>query len=122
MPAPELLDDSIHLVDVKVIDQLKIDMGEDVDLVFEAFAESIQELIDNLQSINIEDDIDDLKIWTHSLKSSAASIGAMKLSAQSAYIEKGLVTEQPLDFKLELQTLLDVAASSLEKFDSIKKL
>lgn len=87
-----------QLVDVKspesldrtVLDRLYADMGEDIHEVLNAFLESINELLANLRHRADDEDIESISRWAHSIKSSAASIGMMKLSATAERLEKGL--------------------------------
>lgn len=77
-------------LDQIVLNRLCEDMGEDVDEVLQAFLESIDELLGNLKSRPDDENSESISRWAHSIKSSAASIGMMRLSMTAEILEKSL--------------------------------
>jgi HPt (histidine-containing phosphotransfer) domain-containing protein len=71
-------------LDDKIIDQLKHDMGEDAAMVIESYVESIDEFLCDIENRTVRTPNDDLHRWAHTIKSSAASIGAMRLAHLAA--------------------------------------
>ncbi len=86
----DLLNDLEAVVsfDKSVFGQLCEDMGEDVQEVLEAFLEAIEELLVELKDRSVDESSDAISRWAHSIKSSAASIGMMRLSAIAAHLER----------------------------------
>lgn len=87
----------LQSLDQVVLGQLHEDMAEDVHEVLGAFLESIEELLAELKNRS-DDDSDETNLRrAHSIKSSAASIGMMKLSAIAAYLELSLKQGKMVD-------------------------
>lgn len=95
---PVTLDDS-------AIARLKQDMGEDAGMVIEAYVESIDELLSDIANRTVRTPEADLHRWAHSLKSSAATIGAMRLSQLAAQMEHSYRGEKRIDVDVHLQTM-----------------
>jgi HPt (histidine-containing phosphotransfer) domain-containing protein len=105
--------DSSTVIDPVSIVQLREDMGDDIDLVVEAFTASIQELIANLAKVEADTDLLEVMRWAHSLKSSSASVGALMLSRKAEFIEKSIKKECPIDLSVEIPELLNEAERAL---------
>ncbi|MCP4431230.1 MAG: Hpt domain-containing protein [Gammaproteobacteria bacterium] len=97
----------LESLDQMVLNQLHEDMGEDVDEVLEAFLESIDELIACLKARSTDESSEAISRWSHSIKSSAASIGMMKLSTTAETLEKSLKQGIAVD--------VDVLVSQIEQ-------
>ncbi len=87
----------LQSLDQAVLGQLHEDMGEDVQEVLDAFLESIDDLLTGLKNRTVDDNDEANSRRAHSIKSSAASIGMMKLSGIAAYLEKMLKQSRPVD-------------------------
>jgi len=89
--------EAVASLDKAVFAQLQEDMGEDLQEVLEAFLETIEELLLDLKNCFADDNSETISRWAHSIKSSAASIGMMKLSVIAAHLEmtqrKGLTVD-----------------------------
>lgn len=81
---------TLESLDQSVLAQLKADMGEDVQEVIDAFLESIDDLLIELRDRSTDLDNTAVSRCAHSIKSSAASVGMMNLSAIAAHLEKSL--------------------------------
>lgn len=107
-------------LDEKALSRLKQDMGEDLDMVLEAYVESIDDLLNDIETRTVKTPRDDLHRWAHSLKSSAASIGAMRLSQLAAEMENSFRNRENIDVAAQLESMqneyLKVSAG-LEKLD-----
>ena len=90
-------------LDDKVIDQLKQDMGEDAEMVIESYVESIDEFLCEIQDSTFRTSNDDLHRWAHTIKSSAASIGAMRLAHLAAQMENSYRDRKQIDLGEQLQ-------------------
>ena len=100
-PDPE----SQPTLDDKVIEQLKQDMGEDAEMVIESFVESIDEFLCDIQNRTFRTPNDDLHRWAHTIKSSAASIGAMRLAHLAAQMENSYRDHVRMDLGDQLQSM-----------------
>jgi HPt (histidine-containing phosphotransfer) domain-containing protein len=95
--------DSQLTLDDKVIDQLKQDMGEDAEMVIESYVESIDEFLCDIENRTFRTSSDDLHRWAHTIKSSAASIGAMRLAHLAAQMENSYRDSEKIDLGEQLQ-------------------
>ena len=112
-------DDQLTL-DGKAIARLKQDMGEDLDMVLEAYVESIDDLLNDIESRTVKTPRVDLHRWAHSLKSSAASIGAMRLSQLAAEMEHSFRNRETIDVAAQLESMQNECqkvSAGLEKLD-----
>ncbi len=80
--------DALESLDQSIFAKLHEDMGEDIQLVLDTFLESIDELLAELNSRSGSESSEAISRCAHSIKSSAASVGMMKLSAMAARLEK----------------------------------
>ncbi len=107
-------------LDDSVIERLKQDMGEDAGMVIESYVESIDEFLTDIQNRTVRTPSDDLHRWAHTIKSSAASIGAMRLAHLAAQMENSYRDRVQIDLVAQLasmqQEYLRVNAS-LEEID-----
>jgi HPt (histidine-containing phosphotransfer) domain-containing protein len=90
-------------LDDKVIEQLKQDMGEDAVMVIESYVESIDEFLSDIENRTVRTSSDDLHRWAHTIKSSAASIGAMRLAHLAAQMENSYRDRIRIDLGEQLQ-------------------
>jgi HPt (histidine-containing phosphotransfer) domain-containing protein len=90
-------------LDDKVIEQLKQDMGEDAVMVIESYVESIDEFLSDIENRTVRTSSDDLHRWAHTIKSSAASIGAMRLAHLAAQMENSYRDRVRIDLGQQLQ-------------------
>jgi len=97
--------DSQLTLDDKVIDQLKQDMGEDAVMVIESYVESIDEFLCDIENRTVRTPSDDLHRWAHTIKSSAASIGAMRLAHLAAQMENSYRDRVQIDLGEQLQSM-----------------
>ncbi len=97
--------DSQLTLDDKVIDQLKQDMGEDAEMVIESYVESIDEFLCDIENRTVRTSSDDLHRWAHTIKSSAASIGAMRLAHLAAQMENSYRDRIQIDLGEQLQSM-----------------
>lgn len=107
-------------LDDKVIDQLKQDMGEDAGMVIESYVESIDEFLSDIENRTVRTSSDDLHRWAHTIKSSAASIGAMRLAHLAAQMEISYRDRVQIDLGSQLQSMQQEYQrlnASLEKLD-----
>ena len=92
-------------LDDKIIEQLKIDMGEDAGMVIESYVESIDEFLCDIENRTVRTSNDDLHRWAHTIKSSAASIGAMRLAYFAAQMENSYRDRVKIDLDQQLQDM-----------------
>ena len=105
-------------LDDKVIDQLKQDMGEDAEMVIESYVESIDEFLSEIKDSTFRTPSDDLHRWAHTIKSSAASIGAMRLAHLAAQMENSYRDRKKIDLGEQLQHMqreYQIVSASIEK-------
>ncbi len=101
VPVPE----SQQTLDDKVIEQLKQDMGEDAVMVIESYVESIDEFLSDIENRTVRTSSDDLHRWAHTIKSSAASIGAMRLAHLAAQMENSYRDRERIDLHEQLHDM-----------------
>jgi HPt (histidine-containing phosphotransfer) domain-containing protein len=109
-------------LDDKVIDQLKHDMGEDAVMVIESYVESIDEFLCDIENRTVRTSSDDLHRWAHTIKSSAASIGAMRLAHLAAQMENSYRDRVQIDLGQQLQSMqheYQRVHASIEKFTNV---
>jgi HPt (histidine-containing phosphotransfer) domain-containing protein len=58
-------------------------MGEDASLIVESYVESIDEFLSDISNRTLCTPSADLHRWAHTIKSSAASTGAMRLATET---------------------------------------
>ena len=75
-------------LDVETLDTLKEIMEDDFAELIPAFEQSSEEIINALKSAQPGQDFDQLRLHSHSLKSSSANIGAMRLSTMARQLEE----------------------------------
>ncbi len=92
-------------LDDKVIERLKQDMGDDAGMVIESYVESIDEFLSGIENSTLRTSSDDLHRWAHTLKSSAASIGAMRLAHLAAQLENSYLNRVQIDLGVQLQVM-----------------
>jgi HPt (histidine-containing phosphotransfer) domain-containing protein len=109
-------------LDDKVIEQLKHDMGEDAAMVIESYVESIDEFLCDIENRTVRTSSDDLHRWAHTIKSSAASIGAMRLAQLAAQMEHSYRDRLQIDLGRQLQFMqreYQRVHASIEKITSV---
>ena len=114
--------DSQLTLDDKVIEQLKQDMGEDAVMVIESYVESIDEFLCDIENRTVRTSSADLHRWAHTIKSSAASIGAMRLAHLAAQLENSYIDRIQIDLGAQLQSMQQEyrrVNASLEKITNI---
>ena len=92
-------------LDDSVIERLKQDMGEDAGMVIESYVESIDEFLTDIQNRTARTPSDDLHRWAHTIKSSAASIGAMRLAHLAAQMENSYRDRVQIDLVTQLASM-----------------
>ena len=92
-------------LDNKVIDKLRQDMGEDAVMVIESFVESIDEFLCDIENRTEATPSNDLHRWAHTIKSSAASIGAMRLAHLAAQLENSYRDRVKIDLVRQLRSM-----------------
>ena len=80
-------------------------MGEDADMVIESYVESIDEFLCDIERRTFRTSSDDLHRWAHTIKSSAASIGAMRLAHLAAQMENSYRDRIQIDLGEQLQNM-----------------
>ncbi len=95
--------DSQKTLDDKVIDKLRKDMGEDASMVIESFCESIHDFLRDIENRTETTPSHELHRWAHTIKSSAASIGAMRLAHLAAQLEESFRKRVQIDLGRQLQ-------------------
>ena len=86
--APEAPKRPLALVlDTEILDDLQAMLGEEVDRLIDVFLDDTPRLIRTLENAAAGPDYDALRDAAHSLKSSAANLGAMSLSAAAKRVE-----------------------------------
>ena len=106
-------------LDDNVIDRLRQDMGEDAAMVIESYSESIDEFLSEIENRTVRTSSDDLHRWAHTIKSSAACIGAMRLAHLAAQMEISYRDRVQIDLGAQLQSMQQEyqrVNQSLEKF------
>ncbi len=92
-------------LDDKVIERLRQDMGEDTVMVIESYVESIDEFLCDIENRTVRTSSNDLHRWAHTIKSSAASIGAMRLAHLAAQLENSYRDRVQIDLDQQLQSM-----------------
>ena len=101
---------------VTALDAVDLKMGENQLLarVVKAFESSGARLLPQLQEAHANGDLDGVRHVTHTLKSSSASIGAIKLSQLCADIETKIRTNHPEKLDDRIDALCAEAAIVLQ--------
>ena len=113
--------DSQLTLDDKVIEQLIQDMGEDAGMVIESYVESIDEFLQDIANRSLRTPSADLHRWAHTIKSSAQSIGAMRLAHLAAQMENSYNERIRIDLGAQLQSMQQEyrrVSESLEKIST----
>ncbi len=105
MPRIEPDPDNQLTLDDSVIERLKQDLGEDAGMVIESYVESIDEFLTDIQNRTVRTPSDDLHRWAHTIKSSAASIGAMRLAHLAAQMENSYRDRVRIDLAAQLASM-----------------
>ncbi len=92
-------------LDDRVLVRLKQDMGEDTLMVIESYVESIDEFLADIANRTVRTSRSDLHRWAHTIKSSAASIGAMRLAHLAAQMENSYRDRVSIDLGAQLQVM-----------------
>ena len=92
-------------LDDNVLAQLSRDMGEDAEMVIESYVESIDEFLADIASRTVRTPSSDLHRWAHTIKSSAASIGAMRLAHLAAQMENSYRDRVSIDLGMHTQVM-----------------
>lgn len=95
--------DNQSTLDGAVIARLRRDLEEDSDLVITSYLESIDEYLCEIANRQAQTAPDDLHRWAHTIKSSAASIGAMRLAHLAAQMENAFRAQQAFDVESQLR-------------------
>ena len=98
--------DSQLTLDNKVIEQLIQDMGDDAGMVIDSYVESIDEFLHDIANRTARTPSADLHRWAHTIKSSAQSIGAMRLAHFAAQMENSYNDRVRIDLDRQLQSML----------------
>ena len=93
------------ILDDAVLARLKQDMGEDASMVIESYMESIDEFLADIANRTVRTPKTDLHRWAHTIKSSAASIGAMRLAHFAAQMENSYRDRVSIDLGAQLQVM-----------------
>lgn len=113
--------DSQVTLDDKVFDKLRQDMGDDASMVIESFVESIDGFLNDIKNRTEQTPHQDLHRWAHTIKSSAESIGAMRLAHLAAQMEASYSKRGKIDLGRQLRSMQQeyhrVNASLIEKID-----
>ena len=72
-------------------------------MVIESYVESIDEFLTDIENRTIRTKADDLHRWAHTIKSSAASVGAMRLAHLAAQMENSYRDRIQIDLDQQLQ-------------------
>lgn len=113
--------DSLVTLDDKVFDKLRQDMGDDASMVIESFVESIDGFLNDIENRTEQTPNKDLHRWAHTIKSSAESIGAMRLAYLAAQMEASYSKRGKIDLGRQLLNMQReyhrVNASLIRKID-----
>jgi HPt (histidine-containing phosphotransfer) domain-containing protein len=80
-------------------------MGEDASLVIESYVESINELLSDISNRTLRTPSADLHRWAHTIKSAAASAGAMRFGNLAAQLEHPCRNRVQIDLSRQLQVM-----------------
>lgn len=97
--------DSQVTLDDKVFDKLRQDMGEDASLIIDSFVESIDGFLNDIENRTEQTPQRDLHRWAHTIKSSAESIGAMRLACLAAQLEASYSKRGKIDLGRQLRSM-----------------
>ena len=93
-------------------------MGEDAGIVIESFVESIDGFLSDIENRTEQTPHRDLHRWAHTIKSSAESLGAMRLAHLAAQMEASCSKRRKIDLGrhlLSMQQEYRRVNASLEK-------
>lgn len=88
-PVPPQAADLPPVIDPEIIGELRAMLGDEVDRLVDLFLEDTPRLIARLEAAAAEPDYQALRDTAHSLKSSSANLGALRLSAAARRVEAG---------------------------------
>ena len=80
-------------------------MGDEAGMVIESYVESIDEFLNDIRNRTQRTPSADLHRWAHTIKSSAASIGAMRLAHLAAQLEHSYRDQRRIDLARQLQVM-----------------
>jgi PAS domain S-box-containing protein len=109
-PFNDVVESSLNL---ETLDMLREIMEEDFAELVPAFQQSSQEIISALKGAQPDQNFEQLRLHSHSLKSSSANIGAMRLSAMAKRIEE--------NSKASLEISPQQIEAVEREFDSVNK-
>ena len=101
-------DEDTFVLDNNIIKQLKETMEDQYPQLIESHIRSGKDTMENILKSMQNNNIDDLKTYLNSLKSSSASIGASMLEAETSFIEKQLTKTGKLPDQAEYKKLSDL--------------
>ena len=93
-------------LDDKGIERLRQDMEDDTDLVIESYIESIAEFLAHIENRVEDTPQSDLHRWAHTIKSSAVTLGAMRLAHLAAQLENAYHDRIRIDVDAQLSDML----------------
>ena len=99
--------DNQPTLDAAVLEQLRLDMEEDSELVIDSYLDSIETYLREVERSDAMTPEQDLHRYAHTIKSSAASIGAMRLAHLAAEMENAYRDKRSIDVDLQLGRLRD---------------
>ena len=94
-------------------------MGEDASMVIDSFVESIDGFLTDIENRTEQTPHKDLHRWAHTIKSSAESIGAMRLAHLAAQMEASYSKRKKIDIARQLLSMQQEyrrVNASLQKF------
>lgn len=99
-----LSDSGLNPIDISVYKQLHDDMGDDIHDIIDAIYDSIQSNLDDLKKHQTAS-IESMIMCVHSIKSTAANLGALKLSDMAKNLEHELKTHSAKDLDFSVTQL-----------------
>lgn len=97
--------DQTAVIEWSIYNQLNEDMGKDFQLMITSAQDSLLLYLDHLLESTEQTPLEDTIRFAHTLKSTAATIGALKLSQHAADLEKELRTWKVSNFEVSLEHL-----------------
>ncbi len=103
----EMSSDRTCFIDVSVLEELKQALGDDVQLLVNAFYEDVDQIMDDFNKIDFsENEFENITRLSHSLKSVSQNVGAISLSEMAAKLEVEGRLGQVVSFDQDVKNML----------------
>ncbi len=105
----EVAEEDVPVVKQQVLDELEQLLDGELDVILQPFIEQMPELLEQVRTGLETDDLDLSHRAAHTLKSSAANVGGMRVSELAKTLEQSMYQQESALLKQQYQQLADAA-------------